>query len=204
MILKRGAVGAWPPPGQPRLPLEETAINTLALLASGLMLWRARRAFARCARARAAPARDRDRARRVLRAVPGRRVGGADRAGPHAHLEQARQLLLPDRGPARAARASPGSRCSRGPGGGCAAACSPAARSRRRRCSGSSSSVCGRCSTCWSTREPHRARAGAGAACAVPAARRRGRVLGLLRGRRREPQGVPAHDAVLERAPARA
>ena len=46
LILRATAAGAWPPPGQPRLPLEETAINTLALLASGFMLWRARRAFA--------------------------------------------------------------------------------------------------------------------------------------------------------------
>src|SRR4029450_3339315 len=40
LILRATAAGAWPPPGQPRLPLEETAINTLALLASGFMLWR--------------------------------------------------------------------------------------------------------------------------------------------------------------------
>jgi cytochrome c oxidase subunit III len=46
LILRASAVGAWPPPGQPRLPLEETAINTAALLASGFLLWRARRAFA--------------------------------------------------------------------------------------------------------------------------------------------------------------
>jgi cytochrome c oxidase subunit III len=46
LILRATAIGAWPPPGQPRLPFEETAINTLALLASGFMLWRARRAFA--------------------------------------------------------------------------------------------------------------------------------------------------------------
>ncbi len=28
----------WPPPGQPRLPFEETAINTAALMASGIVL----------------------------------------------------------------------------------------------------------------------------------------------------------------------
>jgi len=34
----------WPPPNQPRLPLEETALNTLALLASGaLLIWTQRR-----------------------------------------------------------------------------------------------------------------------------------------------------------------
>ena len=46
LIIRASAVGAWPPPGQPRLPLEETAFNTLALLVSGFMLWRARSAFA--------------------------------------------------------------------------------------------------------------------------------------------------------------
>ena len=45
LIVKAGSVGAWPPPGQPRLPVEETAINTLALLVSGVFLWRAKRAF---------------------------------------------------------------------------------------------------------------------------------------------------------------
>ncbi|MBW2398540.1 MAG: heme-copper oxidase subunit III [Deltaproteobacteria bacterium] len=34
----RSAAMAWPPPGQPRLPMEETAINTAALLASGVAL----------------------------------------------------------------------------------------------------------------------------------------------------------------------
>ena len=46
LIVKATSAGAWPPPGQPRLPVEETAINTAALLASGVMLWRARRVFA--------------------------------------------------------------------------------------------------------------------------------------------------------------
>ena len=45
LILRASAAGAWPPAGQPRLPFEETALNTLALCASGFMLWRARRAF---------------------------------------------------------------------------------------------------------------------------------------------------------------
>jgi heme/copper-type cytochrome/quinol oxidase subunit 3 len=39
--------GAWPPPGQPRLPVERTALNTLALLASGVTLWVAGRRLAR-------------------------------------------------------------------------------------------------------------------------------------------------------------
>lgn len=31
-------MGLWPPPGQPRLPVEETLINTAALLLSGVLL----------------------------------------------------------------------------------------------------------------------------------------------------------------------
>lgn len=45
-IARTTAIGGWPPPGQPRLPVEATALNTLALLASGVMLhvaWRAYR-----------------------------------------------------------------------------------------------------------------------------------------------------------------
>jgi cytochrome c oxidase subunit 3 len=37
----------WPPPGQPRLPVAETALNTVALLASGAALLLARRAYGR-------------------------------------------------------------------------------------------------------------------------------------------------------------
>ena len=43
----RSSALVWPPPGQPRLPLEETALNTLALLASGGMLFAARRVYRR-------------------------------------------------------------------------------------------------------------------------------------------------------------
>jgi len=43
-IVRSGAP-VWPPPGQPRLPIEETALNTAALLLSGLVLIFARRAF---------------------------------------------------------------------------------------------------------------------------------------------------------------
>ena len=39
------APGAWPPPGQPRLPFERTALNTAALLLSGVALLVANRAF---------------------------------------------------------------------------------------------------------------------------------------------------------------
>lgn len=56
-IVRSGAL-VWPPPGQPRLPVEETAVNTAALLASGLLLFMSRRAFrsdrARCAKLLAA------------------------------------------------------------------------------------------------------------------------------------------------------
>jgi cytochrome c oxidase subunit 3 len=43
----RSAAMAWPPPGQPRLPLEETAVNTAALLASGVVLVIANRVYKR-------------------------------------------------------------------------------------------------------------------------------------------------------------
>jgi cytochrome c oxidase subunit 3 len=41
----RSSALIWPPLDQPRLPLEETAVNTAALLASGVCLLLARRAF---------------------------------------------------------------------------------------------------------------------------------------------------------------
>lgn len=43
-IAKAGAV-VWPPPGQPRLPIEATAFNSLVLLASGVALVMAQRRF---------------------------------------------------------------------------------------------------------------------------------------------------------------
>ena len=53
-IVKSQVAGQlWPPYGQPRLPVEETALNTLALLASGLVLvlaWFAYRREANAAR----------------------------------------------------------------------------------------------------------------------------------------------------------
>jgi heme/copper-type cytochrome/quinol oxidase subunit 3 len=45
VIGRSNALGGWPPPGQPRLPVEETAFNTGALLASGVALYFANRAF---------------------------------------------------------------------------------------------------------------------------------------------------------------
>jgi cytochrome c oxidase subunit 3 len=41
----RSSALVWPPPGQPRLPIEETLLNTAALMASGLALNVARRRF---------------------------------------------------------------------------------------------------------------------------------------------------------------
>ena len=46
IIIKSGSV-VWPPPGQPRLPFEETAFNTALLLLSGVMLFVTRRVFTR-------------------------------------------------------------------------------------------------------------------------------------------------------------
>jgi heme/copper-type cytochrome/quinol oxidase subunit 3 len=39
--------GLWPPVDQPRLPFERTALNTAALLASGVLVWVAHRASTR-------------------------------------------------------------------------------------------------------------------------------------------------------------
>ncbi len=44
-IVKSSAL-VWPPYGQPRLPIEETALNTAALLLSGVLLYVANRRFA--------------------------------------------------------------------------------------------------------------------------------------------------------------
>ena len=55
----RSASLVWPPPDQPRLPVGETAVNTAALLASGVCLFMAQRTFVR----------DRARARRPLLAA---------------------------------------------------------------------------------------------------------------------------------------
>ncbi|MBI5836840.1 MAG: heme-copper oxidase subunit III [Candidatus Eisenbacteria bacterium] len=48
LIVRGGtAPGAWPPAGQPRLPFAQTAVHTLALLASGVALWLAARSGGR-------------------------------------------------------------------------------------------------------------------------------------------------------------
>ena len=45
--ITRAAYNTWPPIGQPRLPVGETLVNTAALLASGVVLFFANRAFLR-------------------------------------------------------------------------------------------------------------------------------------------------------------
>lgn len=45
VIGESAAPGGWPPPGQPRLPVEATLINTIALLLSGGALFYAHRLF---------------------------------------------------------------------------------------------------------------------------------------------------------------
>src|SRR5262245_26746726 len=45
--ISKAAAPMWPPAGQPRLPFEETAINTVALLLSGAVAWWAGRRFDR-------------------------------------------------------------------------------------------------------------------------------------------------------------
>ncbi|HEY8430442.1 MAG TPA: cytochrome c oxidase subunit 3 [Sandaracinaceae bacterium] len=47
VIVESRSTVPWPPPGQPRLPIEATAVNTLALLASGVAVLAAWRAFRR-------------------------------------------------------------------------------------------------------------------------------------------------------------
>ena len=43
-LIAKASVPVWPPPGQPRLPIESTAVTTAALLLSGLvMVWAGRR-----------------------------------------------------------------------------------------------------------------------------------------------------------------
>lgn len=44
-ITRASATMGWPPPGQPRLPIESTAFNTAALILSGVLVLAARRTF---------------------------------------------------------------------------------------------------------------------------------------------------------------
>lgn len=45
-MVSRASAASWPPPDQPRLPIEETALNTAALLLSGLVVYWAGRRYA--------------------------------------------------------------------------------------------------------------------------------------------------------------
>jgi cytochrome c oxidase subunit III len=45
--ISKAQFAAWPPPGQPRLPVELTAVNTALLLLSGALIWWAGRKFDR-------------------------------------------------------------------------------------------------------------------------------------------------------------
>jgi heme/copper-type cytochrome/quinol oxidase subunit 3 len=45
IVRNSAAPGFWPPPDQPRLPIERTALNSLALIASGVALYFSHRAF---------------------------------------------------------------------------------------------------------------------------------------------------------------
>jgi cytochrome c oxidase subunit 3 len=45
--IMRGSAVIWPPPGQPRLPVSQTAFNTSLLLASGVALYFAHQRFRR-------------------------------------------------------------------------------------------------------------------------------------------------------------
>lgn len=53
--IMRGSALIWPPPGQPRLPIAQTAFNTLLLLASGAVLWLAHLRFRRSQASARAP-----------------------------------------------------------------------------------------------------------------------------------------------------
>jgi cytochrome c oxidase subunit 3 len=54
-IARASSVVGWPPPGQPRLPFEETALNTAALLLSGVAVFAAQRRFRSDRKRAAAP-----------------------------------------------------------------------------------------------------------------------------------------------------
>jgi heme/copper-type cytochrome/quinol oxidase subunit 3 len=45
IAIVKARASLWPPPGQPRLPAGETAVNTLALLASGALIYWAGKKF---------------------------------------------------------------------------------------------------------------------------------------------------------------
>ena len=54
-IARASSAVGWPPPGQPRLPFEETAVNTATLLLSGVAVFVAQRRFGRDRQRASAP-----------------------------------------------------------------------------------------------------------------------------------------------------
>src|SRR5688572_642743 len=46
-ITRASSAVGWPPPGQPRLPVEDTAVNSAALILSGVVVFFAQRRFRR-------------------------------------------------------------------------------------------------------------------------------------------------------------
>ena len=180
--LRLGAA-AWPPPGQPRLPIGLTALNTVILLASSWTLVRALRAVRAGDRTRArALARVDVGARRPLPGHPGRRVD-APRAlrAPGVVGDLRRHVLHADRR-ARRPRARrgrlAGRACSGSPGGG-GSRSTGTWRSSAARSTGISSWPSGRSCTCSSTsydrREGERNRERRSSR-AAPSGRRAGRV----------------------------
>ena len=95
--------GMWPPPGQPRLPVERTAINTAALLLSGVLLWMANRFMRSAPKIGAALSGRLDCAGDRFRVAAGSGMGKAAAPGPYADLQRGGIVLLSDRRDARPA-----------------------------------------------------------------------------------------------------
>ena len=104
-IVKTTALNGWPPPGQPRLPIGETLINTAALIASGFVLYVG---APRVPQAPDAGALARCWSRSLLGAFfvafQGAEWVALLREGLTLTTQHARELLLPDHRHARAAR----------------------------------------------------------------------------------------------------
>ena len=95
-LVIRLAPQTWPPPGQPRLPLLMTAINSLVLFASLVPVTSALRAIRAGDGARAARALGLTTALGVVfLAVQGARVDPSRAARPHARQQPVRRRVLP-------------------------------------------------------------------------------------------------------------